>query len=176
MWAPDAYEGAPVPVAAYISVAPKIAAFAVLVRIGLDVTGPGSDSLTQAVLVMSVASMIVGNLAALRQAGFVRMLAYSGIAQAGTMLIGFLALPGEGRAALSFYLLVYIFMNLGALPRRGPAPTRGGRLQIEALRPLPGALPPSLWRSSQCRSPGFRPRAVLRQFYLFKVIEAGTCL
>src|SRR5690606_20377978 len=84
MWAPDAYEGAPVPVAAYISVAPKVAAFAVLLRLGLSLPSPDPGFWTHAVLAMSAAGMIVGNLAALRQGGFVRMLAYSGIAQAGT--------------------------------------------------------------------------------------------
>jgi NADH-quinone oxidoreductase subunit N len=178
MWAPDAYEGAPVPVAAYISVAPKIAAFAVLMRIGLDVTGPGLDSIVQAVLVMSAASMIVGNLAALRQAGFVRMLAYSGIAQAGTMLIGLLALPGEGRAALSFYLLVYIFMNLGAFAaavalRRN----EGGRLQIEDLSGLAARRPLLAFAMAvfMVSLAGLPPTGgFFAKFYLFKAgIEAG---
>jgi NADH-quinone oxidoreductase subunit N len=178
MWAPDAYEGGPVPVAAYISVAPKIAAFAVLVRIGLDVTGPGSDSLTQAVLVMSVASMIVGNLAALRQAGFVRMLAYSGIAQAGTMLIGLLALPGEGRAALSFYLLVYIFMNLGAFAAAVALYRReGGRLQIEDLSGLAARRPLLAFAVAvfMVSLAGLPPTGgFFAKFYLFKAgIEAG---
>jgi NADH-quinone oxidoreductase subunit N len=178
VWAPDAYEGAPVPVAAYISVAPKIAAFAVLMRIGLSVTGPGSDSIVQAVLVMSVASMIVGNLAALRQAGFVRMLAYSGIAQVGTMLIGLLALPGEGRAALSFYLLVYIFMNLGAFAaavalRRN----EGGRLQIEDLSGLAARRPLLAFAVAvfMVSLAGLPPTGgFFAKFYLFKAgIEAG---
>lgn len=118
MWAPDVYEGAPVPVAAYISVLPKIAGFVVLVRIGFAVISqagkPGTEILSTAIIVIAVASMIIGNLAALKQTGFIRMLAYSGIAQVGYILLGLLAEPGEGMAAVSFYLLVYIFMNLGA--------------------------------------------------------------
>jgi len=142
MWAPDAYEGAPVPVAAYISVAPKVAAFAVLLRLGLSLPGPGPAFWTQAVLAMSAASMIVGNLAALRQSGFVRMLAYSGIAQAGTMLIGLAALPAQGGAALTFYLLVYLFMNLGAFAAAVALERReGGRLQIEDLSGLASRRP-----------------------------------
>ena len=142
MWAPDAYEGAPVPVAAYISVAPKVAAFAVLLRLGLSLPGPGPAFWTQAVLVMSAASMIVGNLAALRQNGFVRMLAYSGIAQAGTMLIGLAALPAQGGAALTFYLLVYLFMNLGAFAAAVALERReGGRLQIDDLSGLASRRP-----------------------------------
>ena len=142
MWAPDAYEGAPVPVAAYISVAPKVAAFAVLLRLGLSLPGPGPAFWTQAVLAMSAASMIVGNLAALRQSGFIRMLAYSGIAQAGTMLIGLAALPAQGGAALTFYLLVYLFMNLGAFAAAVALERReGGRLQIEDLSGLASRRP-----------------------------------
>ena len=142
MWAPDAYEGAPVPVAAYISVAPKVAAFAVLLRLGLSLPGPGPAFWTQAVLAMSAASMIVGNLAALRQSGFVRMLAYSGIAQAGTMLIGLAALPAQGGAALTFYLLVYLFMNLGAFAAAVALERReGGRLQIQDLSGLASRRP-----------------------------------
>ncbi|HQM91161.1 MAG TPA: NADH-quinone oxidoreductase subunit N, partial [Syntrophales bacterium] len=142
MWAPDAYEGAPVPVAAYISVAPKVAAFAVLLRLGLSLPGPDPGFWTQAVLAMSAASMIVGNLAALRQSGFVRMLAYSGVAQAGYMLIGLAALPARGGAALTFYLLVYLFMNLGAFAAAvGLERREGGRLQIEDLSGLASRRP-----------------------------------
>jgi len=142
MWAPDAYEGAPVPVAAYISVAPKVAAFAVLLRLGLSLPGPDPGFWTQAVLAMSAASMIVGNLAALRQSGFVRMLAYSGVAQAGYMLIGLAALPARGGEALVFYLLVYLFMNLGAFAAAAALERReGGRLQIEDLSGLASRRP-----------------------------------
>jgi len=114
MWAPDTYEGAPVSVAAFISVVPKIAAFAVLYRIGFAAAGAGEVTAVAIVLAMAVASMIVGNLAALRQTGLVRMLAYSGIAQSGYMLIGFAAPGSDGSASLAFYLAVYVFMNLGA--------------------------------------------------------------
>jgi len=142
MWAPDAYEGAPVPVAAYISVAPKVAAFAVLLRLGLSLPSPDPGFWTHAVLAMSAAGMIVGNLAALRQGGFVRMLAYSGIAQAGTMLIGLAALPAQGGAALTFYLLVYLFMNLGAFAAAVALERReGGRLQIDDLSGLASRRP-----------------------------------
>jgi len=114
MWAPDVYEGAPLGVAALLSAAPKAAAFAVLLRIGLAVPGAGTDFLPWAGAVMAGASMAVGNLAALRQENLVRMLAYSGVAQGGYMLMGLPALAGDGPPALAFYLLVYILMNLGA--------------------------------------------------------------
>jgi len=142
MWAPDAYEGAPVPVAAYLSVAPKIAALAVLLRFGLTLPGTGSHVLIQIILVMSVASMVIGNLAALRQTGFVRMLAYSGIAHVGYMLIGLPALRTEGGAALSFYILVYIFMNMGAFAAAVAVGSRGeGHLRIDDLSGLAARRP-----------------------------------
>lgn len=178
MWAPDAYEGAPVPVAAYISVAPKIAAFAVLVRLGFTFSGIVSSSFTQAIIIMSVASMVLGNLAALRQTGFVRMLAYSGIAQAGYMLIGLLAPFGAGGSALSFYLLVYIFMNLGAFAVAvAIIGNNGGRFQIEDLSGLASERPFLAFALAvfMVSLAGLPPTGgFLAKFYLFKAgIEAG---
>jgi len=114
MWAPDVYEGAPLSVAACISVAPKVAAFAVLLHLGLLYAGSGADFFPWAVAAMAAAGMVVGNLAALRQEGLVRMLAYSGIAQAGYILMGLPLLSPEGHSAIAFYLFVYLVMNLGA--------------------------------------------------------------
>jgi len=114
MWAPDTYEGAPVSVASLLSVAPKIAAFAVFLRITLAVADVHSDAVLIAIVFMSCASMIVGNFAALRQTHFIRMLAYSGIAQVGYMLIGLLGIHQGGGNTLVFYLIVYVFMNMGA--------------------------------------------------------------
>lgn len=113
MWAPDAYEGAPVSVASLLSVAPKIAAFAVFIRVGTELAGYSLDMVSGLIVVMAIASMVLGNFAALRQSGLVRMLAYSGIAQVGYMLIALYALP-EGSSALVFYLFVYALMNMGA--------------------------------------------------------------
>ncbi|MCK9229218.1 MAG: NADH-quinone oxidoreductase subunit N [Syntrophales bacterium] len=113
MWAPDVYEGAPVSIASLLAVAPKIAAFAVFIRVGTELAGYALGMVGGLVIVMAVASMVLGNFAALRQDGLVRMLAYSGIAQAGYMLIAFYALP-EGSSALIFYLCVYALMNMGA--------------------------------------------------------------
>lgn len=178
MWAPDAYEGAPVPVAAYISVAPKVAAFAVLLRLGLSLPGPDPGFWTKAVLAMSAAGMIVGNLAALRQGGFVRMLAYSGIAHAGTMLIGLAALPAQGGAALTFYLLVYLFMNLGAFAAAVALERReGGRLQIDDLSGLASRRPLFAFALAvfMVSLAGLPPTGgFFAKFYLFKAgIEAG---
>ncbi|MBT8490904.1 MAG: NADH-quinone oxidoreductase subunit N [Deltaproteobacteria bacterium] len=114
MWAPDTYEGAPVSVASLLSVAPKIAAFAVFLRIALAVADVHPDAVKIAIVFMSCASMIMGNFTALRQTHFIRMLAYSGIAQVGYMLIGLLGIHQGGGNALVFYLIVYVFMNMGA--------------------------------------------------------------
>jgi len=116
-WAPDVYEGAPTPVTAFLSVGPKAAGFAVLLRVLL--TGlPQSTAASWIPLlaVLSAATMSVGNLGALRQTNIKRLLAYSSIAHAGYMLIGVVAFAteGVGLRAVLYYLLAYILMNLGA--------------------------------------------------------------
>jgi NADH-quinone oxidoreductase subunit N len=177
MWAPDAYEGAPVSVAAYISVAPKIAAFAVLLRLAFVLSGSNSSFFAPVIIFMSAASMIVGNLAALRQSGLVRMLAYSGIAQAGYILIGLLPSSGAG-SALSFYLLVYIFMNLGAFAIIvAVSGGHAGRFQIEDLSGLASRRPFLAFAMAvfMISLAGLPPTGgFLAKFYLFKAgIEAG---
>jgi NADH-quinone oxidoreductase subunit N len=124
MWCPDVYEGAPTPVTAFFSVGPKLAGFAVFVRVFYGVfyqpgaTGPGgADAVIpwQAVLgVVSVASMTLGNLAALGQTNMKRLLAYSSIAHVGYVLMGLVVATPDGLAAIVFYLVVYLAMNLGA--------------------------------------------------------------
>jgi NADH-quinone oxidoreductase subunit N len=114
MWTPDVYEGAPVPVTAFMSVGTKAAAIAMIVRVfagGLPHLAPDWQALLAFV---SAASMIVGNLAAIRQTSLKRLLAYSGVAQAGYVLIGVIAGGQNGLAAVLFYLFVYMFMNFGA--------------------------------------------------------------
>src|SRR5437870_4645353 len=114
MWTPDVYQGAPIPVTAFMSVGTKAAAFAMIVRVfagGL----PHLAAEWQWVLVLvSVASMVVGNLMAIVQVSLKRLLAYSGIAQAGYILIGVIAGGQNGLAAVLYYLFVYMFMNFGA--------------------------------------------------------------
>jgi NADH-quinone oxidoreductase subunit N len=113
-WAPDAYEGAPTPVTGYLSVASKIAAFAVLIRL---LTGPlaAAASIWQPILVFaSLASLTIGSIAALTQERIKRLFAYSGIAHAGYVLLGFIAGPPLGLQGIYVYLLVYAVMNGGA--------------------------------------------------------------
>jgi NADH-quinone oxidoreductase subunit N len=132
MWTPDAYEGAPTPTTAFMSVVVKAAAFAALLRVLLGCfgeTGLGESSgWPQIVAFFAVASMILGNVVALLQRNVKRMLAYSSIAHAGYILLGVLAAwrgAPEGRASVLFYLLSYAVTNIGAfaaivyLGRRG---------------------------------------------------------
>jgi len=119
VWTPDVYEGAPSPVVALLSTAPKAAAFALLLRVVYEMF-PSLHSLWAPLLwVVAVLSMTVGNLAALRQQNVKRMLAYSSIAHAGYLLAAFAAASDKsgfsetGIAAASFYIAAYAAMNVG---------------------------------------------------------------
>jgi len=115
-WAPDVYEGAPTPVAAFFSVGPKAAGFALLIRFFYTAFQPVVDRMDWPMLiaVLSVATMTWGNLAAVKQTNVKRLLAYSSVAHVGYLLMAFLMLTDQGLQAILFYLLVYTLMNLGA--------------------------------------------------------------
>jgi NADH-quinone oxidoreductase subunit N len=112
-WTPDIYEGAPVPVAALLSVGPKAAGLALLLRL-FEVLAPLKDTLYPVLLVLTVLSMTVGNVIALVQTNIKRLLAYSTIAQVGYILIGVLADSSLGLHAVLIYLVAYLLMNFGA--------------------------------------------------------------
>ena len=113
VWTPDVYEGAPSPVVALMSTAPKAAAFALLLRVVYEML-PTLRPVWQPLLwAVAVLSMTVGNLAALRQQNVKRMLAYSSIAHAGYLLAAFAGLGNDGIAAASFYIAAYAAMNVG---------------------------------------------------------------
>jgi len=125
MWCPDVYEGAPAPVTAFLSVGPKAAGFAVLIRFFYGVLAQpsaeeglwiplGNLDWPFLIAVLSAATMTLGNLVAIAQSNIKRLLAYSSIAHAGYILMGFVLLNDQGLRALLFYLAVYLFMNLGA--------------------------------------------------------------
>jgi NADH-quinone oxidoreductase subunit N len=124
-WAPDVYEGAPLPVAAYMSVIAKVGAFAAMIRVFVLALPGGVVPWGTALAVLSVMTMTLGNVAALLQSNLKRLLAYSSIAHAGFMLTGIIAANRAGTSAVVFYLLVYTLMTLGAfgvllgLARRG---------------------------------------------------------
>jgi NADH-quinone oxidoreductase subunit N len=113
VWTPDVYEGAPTPVVALLSTAPKAAAFALLIRVVYEAF-PTLRSLWSPLLWgVAVLSMFVGNLAALRQQNVKRMMAYSSIAHAGYLLAAFAGAPDMGIPAASFYIAAYAAMNVG---------------------------------------------------------------
>jgi NADH-quinone oxidoreductase subunit N len=113
-WAPDVYQGAPAPVSAFLTVGPKAAAFAVLLRIFLGSLEPIASRWAPAVWVCALATMLVGNFAAIMQSNIKRLLAYSSIAHAGYVLVAVAANSGTGSAAAMFYLAAYAFTNIGA--------------------------------------------------------------
>ena len=114
VWAPDVYQGAPAPVSAFLSVGPKAAAFAILIRTYQTAFGPIANNWQPFVWICALATMIVGNFAAIQQSNIKRMLAYSSIAHAGYVLVAVTAHSEIGAAAAMFYLAAYAFTNLGA--------------------------------------------------------------
>jgi NADH-quinone oxidoreductase subunit N len=113
VWTPDVYEGAPSPVVALMSTAPKAAAFALLLRVVYEMFPTLRSVWAPLLWAVAVLSMTVGNLAALRQQNVKRMLAYSSIAHAGYLLAAFAGLGNAGIAAASFYIAAYAAMNVG---------------------------------------------------------------
>lgn len=114
VWAPDVYQGAPAPVAAFLSAGPKAAAFAVFLRVYMTAFLPTATRWEPLVVVTAILTMVVGNFAALMQKNVKRLLAYSSIAHAGYVLIAIGAQSETGTAAMMFYLASYAFMNIGA--------------------------------------------------------------
>jgi NADH-quinone oxidoreductase subunit N len=120
MWTPDAYQGAPTPVTAMLSVGPKAAGFAATVRILAEALGPAWQSWTPIIITLSVLTMTLGNVVAVSQRSVKRMLAYSSIAHTGYVLVGLSAFTGsaanqqEAVSSVLFYLFSYLFMNMGA--------------------------------------------------------------
>lgn len=113
-WIPDVYEGAPTPVTAYLSIAPKAAAFALFLRVVFATFSDIQADWSWLLVSISALSMTYGNITAIAQKNMKRLLAYSGIAQIGTILIGLAAGTRMGGNSILFYMLTYLFANLGA--------------------------------------------------------------
>jgi NADH-quinone oxidoreductase subunit N len=113
-WAPDVYQGAPAPVAAFLSTGPKAAAFAVLLRVFMSAFGSIASTWMPLVWGVALATMTVGNFAAILQSNIKRLLGYSSIAHAGYVLVAVTADSGNGSAAAMFYLAAYALTNIGA--------------------------------------------------------------
>jgi NADH-quinone oxidoreductase subunit N len=124
IWTPDVYEGAPSPVVAFMSTAPKAAVFAVLLRILFQAQAPGRIGL---IWVAAALSMTIGNIAALVQDNIKRLLAYSSIAHAGYLLMAYATLPANGIPAAMFYTAAYAAMNVGAFAVIGHLASAGER-------------------------------------------------
>ena len=114
MWAPDAYEGAPTTVTAYLSVASKAASIAFLLRIFLGPLASARQVWEPLLAVVAVTTLTIGNLAAINQTNIKRLLAYSSISHAGYMLLGLVAGNQTGINGIAVYIMVYTFMTLGA--------------------------------------------------------------
>ncbi|HEX5167189.1 MAG TPA: NADH-quinone oxidoreductase subunit N [Thermomicrobiales bacterium] len=120
MWTPDAYQGAPTPVSAYMSVIPKVAGFAAMIRVLVQGLAPLSDEWITIIAILAVLTMAFGNIVAVSQRDVKRMLAYSSIGHTGYILAGvaaFSTITQDGENAISsvlYYLFAYAFMNIGA--------------------------------------------------------------
>ena len=114
MWVPDVYQGAPTPVTLFIGSAPKLAAYAMAVRVLTDGLGGLAGEWQMMLVLLSVASMAIGNLVAIAQTNMKRMLAYSTISHMGFLLLGLLSARSSGYAASMFYVITYAVMSMGA--------------------------------------------------------------
>jgi NADH-quinone oxidoreductase subunit N len=146
MWSPDVYQGAPTPFTAFLSVASNAAGIAIMIRFffpGVSRMASGGDWTALAgvewphiLLFVSMITMTVGNLSALNQRNVKRMLAYSGIAHAGYMMMGLAVLTNDGLQAILFYVVVYLIMNLGAFLVVVMIANATGNEDIESYRGL----------------------------------------
>lgn len=146
MWSPDVYQGAPTPFTAFLSVASNAAGIAIMIRFffpGASQMVPGGDwafvsgvEWPHVLLFISMGTMTLGNLCALNQRNLKRMLAYSGIAHAGYMLMGLAVLTNDGLSAILFYVVVYLIMNLGAFLVVVMVANATGQEDIETYRGL----------------------------------------
>jgi len=114
MWVPDTYEAAPTPFVAWLSVAPKAAGFIVVLRLYVEGVGPAAGSWVPVLSALAALTIVAGNLMAIPQQNVKRLLAYSGVAQIGYMLIGMAAMSPRGGGMVLFYLVAYLFGNMGA--------------------------------------------------------------
>jgi proton-translocating NADH-quinone oxidoreductase chain N len=137
-WTPDAYDGAPLPVAAYLSVLPKLAGLVALARVLPLALPDDTAGWTTAIAVLAAATMTLGNVAALPQRNVVRLLAYSSIAQSGYLLMGVAALEAseQGLPALVYYALAYAAMNLAAFAVVLAVQRERGSVDLDAYRGL----------------------------------------
>ena len=136
MWTPDVYEGAPTPVTAFFAVGPKLAAIALLLRVMMGPFAELSTDWTQVVVLIAVASLVVGSFAAIMQTNIKRMMAYSSIGHVGYALIGLATGSESGIQAVLVYMGIYLFMNIGTFAII--LSMRRGERQVESIHDLAG--------------------------------------
>jgi NADH-quinone oxidoreductase subunit N len=141
MWVPDTYEAASTPFVAWLSVAPKAAGFVAIFRVYFEGAGERAAAWMPVAALLATVTMLAGNLMALPQQNTKRLLAYSGIAQIGYMLVGLAATSASGTAMVLFYLVAYVFGNMGAF------------LVVEALARAEGSEATGAFRGLAQRSP-----------------------
>ena len=148
VWAPDTYEGAPTPVTAFLAVASKAAGFVALINVVYFAFLPRTDVIEPLFFVLAIATMTVGNLAALRQTNVIRMLAYSGIAHAGFMLAPFVVAgsnPFRSMQSIVIYLVIYAAMNLGAFATIIAIARKTRSAELDDLRGVVYSMPGMAW-------------------------------
>lgn len=184
MWSPDVYQGAPTPFTGFLSVASNAAGIAIMIRFffpGISKLGEGGAwsfaagvEWPQVLLILSMVTMTVGNLCALNQRNVKRMLAYSGIAHAGYMMMGLAILNNEGLSAILFYAVVYLIMNLGAFMVVVTIANETGTEDLDTYRGLAwrGAIVPAICFAIFLFSlTGLPPFAgFIGKFYLFSAV------
>jgi len=184
MWSPDVYQGAPTPFTAFLSVASNAAGIAIMIRFffpGVSRAVPGGDwafvsgvEWPHVLLFVSMITMTLGNLCALNQRNLKRMLAYSGIAHAGYMLMGLAVLTNDGLSAILFYVVVYLIMNLGAFLVVAMVANVTGDEEIESYRGLAwrgAALPAACLAIFLFSLTGLPPFAgFIGKFFLFAAV------
>lgn len=136
MWVPDSYQAGPTPFVAWLSIAPKAAGFVVIVRLYVEGVGESSLIWLPAFAALASITIVAGNLMALPQRNIKRLLAYSGIAHIGYMLMGLAALSSNGVAMVLFYLVAYLFGNMGAFFVVQAVGTSEGSDSIDAYKGL----------------------------------------
>jgi NADH-quinone oxidoreductase subunit N len=184
MWAPDVYQGAPIPITTFLAIGSKAAGFALLTRFFYpaisQLTPEGTWQVLEGVdwpqllLVVTIVTMTLGNLAALQQTNMKRLLAYSSIAQAGYALMGFVVLTNDGIRAMLFYLFAYYVMEAGAFLVVMIVANATGREDIDGYRGLAwrGGVVPAVALSIFLFSLAGIPPTIgfIGKFYLFAAV------
>jgi len=184
MWAPDVYQGAPIPITTFLAIGSKAAGFALLTRFFYpaisELTPEGSWRVLEGVdwpellLVVCMITMTLGNFAALQQTNMKRLLAYSSIAQAGYALMGFVVLTNDGISAMLFYLFAYYVMEAGAFVVVMIVANATGREDIDGYRGLAwrGGIVPAVALSIFLFSLAGIPPTIgfIGKFYLFAAV------